>query len=401
MPPAVPERTSARPAAGGGGLRPRLSAQAARARSVAQRYHQRLLQAGARGPWELPAGEAVMQRALVLASSGLMAVFALWCALRAGPAIEADVARRVDELRATQSLGWLAAEVVAREVRLYGVTPSAEERDRALQAVGGLAAVSRVVDHIVVATPALPGTRPEMRPRVPVRVVMSFDGSRLTLIGQLGDEEGTTALLRQAEQRYTREGVVTELTTTREVSPRWLAAASAALSALALFDVGQAVLTEERLSVSGAAPDATTLGSIREVLRVEAPADLQLRADIVPLYRRGEVDPASCRRALAITLEHGELAPSPEFTGLSRAAQTTLDRVARVMQSCRAGLVIVVNAAATDQSRSPAGLAADLRRYLVTTLGLLPGRVALADGPATPAGPAVTLQLVFSEGTPP
>jgi hypothetical protein len=386
--------------AAGSGVRPRLAARAATARASARRYHQRLLRSLERKPYTLTQDERDRRRLLLVAGIGVMMVFATWCTVRSVPIIEADVDARVTRLLQREGIAWVQHEVFLRQVRLFGIAPSADARARAIAAIEGLDAVETAADHLVIApAPAAPPETAGEVAAAPTAFVLSFDGAQLTLSGQVGDEESTATLLQQAERRYTRDRVVTELTLVESSSPAWRGAASAAVSALALLDAGRAVLADGRLTVSGAAPDATTLSALLGVLDARVPAPIELRADVVPIYRRARPDPAGCRRALDIIVAAGEIADGPAFSGLTRDTRTTLDQIARLVQSCEAGLLVLVPVTADEAGTVADRLfAEDVRQYLIDEAAMPEGAVALADAPpGARSARRVSLRLVLPD----
>jgi hypothetical protein len=336
----------------------------------------------------------------------VLMAFMLWCGARSVPLIEADVDERVSRLLQNEQIDWVQVEVFGRNVQLFGIAPSEEARERVVAAVDDLAAVTLTADRLAVVVPTAGEADPRQQglssppDATPSRLVLAFDGTRLTLTGQLGDEQSTAAILRQAEQRYTRDGVITELTLTESSSLAWRGAASSAVAALALLDTGRAELADGRLTVSGAAPDATTLGALLDVLESRTPTEVALRANVVPIYKRGRPDPDGCRRALQILIDAGEVMASGEFSGLSPTTRTTLDQIARLMQSCAAGLLVVAPAAA-DGDGAPSiddeMLAQDVRRYLLSR-GIDENSVARANAPpGTLSGTGVALNLVLPQ----
>lgn len=401
----MPERAPRRRPAVGGGLRPRLSAQAARARATAERYYARFLRERESGPDLRSPAERERQRALLLATAGVVAVFALWCAVRAVPVIEADVAEQVRALAVQRDAPWLQAEVAGRHVRLYGIAPNAQARRAVVDAVAALAAVARVDDHLVAAPPAAEtAAAAHVLPEHPDRLLLVFDGRELQLVGTIGSQEVTTRIVREAERRYSAPAVATELRVTPRDVARWQQATLAASASLALLELGQAELVagEDRLTITGVAPDVVTLGAVREELRRLAPADFALRVDVVPLYREGHADPSACRRGLAIITDAGALRGSGDFSGLDRRTRLTLDQVARLLRSCDAGLLVITPDAPAAAPDGAGGgrvqtLARDVRRYLLEA-GVDGELVAVAPGTVTGTDPwPLRLQLVFAD----
>ncbi len=383
-------------------LRPRLSEQANRARALAQRYHARLLRARERKPGDLDEQQRLERNAIMLGSAGILLLFAVWCSVRAVPVVEDDVAAQVRTVLIREvAATWVQAEVFGREVRLFGIAPSSLDQTRVMDAVGELQAVTRVHDHLVVAAApdriaaraSVPGDTAAAQ-GLPRSLSIVFDGTQLRLVGEIGDAQTTTAVVHDAERRFTAAGVSTELSLTAGASERWRQAASAAIATMALLDVANAELSaqgerELKLSLTGIAADITTLSAVRESLRQHAPRELSLQVDLVPILRDGQPDRGACRSALALLLGSGSLVPSGDFTGLDRPSRLTLDQIRALVQSCGAGLLIAAS------SPAPAGYATfadDLRAYLINA-GLGAELVAIAR--VSDQDEPVSLQLVF------
>lgn len=371
--------------------------------NAARGLHARMLSAIERKPGDLDEQQRLERNAITLASAGLLAMFSLWCSLRAVPVIERDVTARVDRVLARELADtWVQADVLGREVLLFGIAPSDLDQARIREAVGELTAVTRVHDHLVVAVPPdqIAAASQEMgataAPGLPRSLWIVFDGSELRLVGEVGDAQTTTALVHDAERRFTAEAVTTELELTPRASEQWRQAAAAAISTIALLDVANATLRRDRegrasLTLTGAAADSTTLSAVRESLRQRAPAQFALRVNLVPIFRDGRVDQDGCRSALGLMVDGGELRPDGDFSGLDRRARLTLDQVRALVQSCGAGLVVAAPGVA---ARGFATFADDVRAYLIEAgLGAELVAVARVAGQRDP----VRLQLVFQQ----
>ncbi|MEM9387162.1 MAG: BON domain-containing protein [Pseudomonadota bacterium] len=385
------------------GIRPHLSQRADRAMRAAMGLHTRLLSALERKPGDLDDQQRLERNTIALASAGLLAMFCLWCSLRAVPVIERDVTAQVDRVLLRELANtWVQADVLGREVLLFGVAPSDLDQARIREAVGELAAVTRVHDHLVVAM--APGQLASARasrelnagaaPGLPRSLSIVFDGSELRLVGEVGDAQTTTALVHDAERRFTAQAVSTELSLTPRTSTRWKQTAAAAVSTIALLDIANAELRRDRdgrasLTLTGVAADSTTLSAVRESLRQRVPAQLPIQVDLISIFRDGRADRSACNNALELVLDAGELLPDGDFTGLDRRSRLTLDQVRALVQSCGAGLVI---AAPEVAPRGFATFADDLRAYLIEA-GVDAQLVAVAR--VAGRRESVKLQLVF------
>jgi len=190
------------------------------------------------------------------------------------PQIEADLQRRTDGALKQADLGWVSATFKGRDVTLRGEAMGADARDAALDVVGRIWGVREIEDQITLLESASPYTwwanRKEGRIRIKGYVPDGRD--RHTILGIV------KALMPELviDDRMKRAGGAPP----REM---WVGSISFALNLLAQLKEGTASLTDSKLSLTGEASSVEAYDVLRNRLKTQLPAGLELdQVEVTP-----------------------------------------------------------------------------------------------------------------------
>ncbi len=222
---------------------------------------------------------------LTILGTGVLAmiVFGALCIRHNIPAIEADLAMRAKAGLREQRLGWAEVEVDGRDVILTGLAPDPAARARALSLarVFGVRRVENRLETIeefvrddLPAAPAASAPRPDTAmptPEVSYRTRIAVSDGGVVLEGSVPDEATRRRVVRLAQDLFGIAGVEARLELRPGAPPGWEQAAGTALEIADRLVIGEVVLADTDVSVTGLTGTAEAEQAVSQALDAALP----------------------------------------------------------------------------------------------------------------------------------
>lgn len=238
-----------------------------------------------------------MNRMLVLFIGAIVLALLAWlCISRTAPIVEGDLSTRAKEALTAHDMDWVDVSADGRTVVLKGVAPDAQTRIRASEVAGLIWGAHAIDNHLSIEPsrdademtdarqPDEPATVKEPGNTVassPYRLKINREGPSIGLTGTVPDRETRDALINMAKVQYPEASVNDQLQVKAGAPEGWRAAVENMLSNLDKFEVAEAELVDNKLTVNGQLGPSVDRGKAQDEINRKLPDDYTLEFLVV------------------------------------------------------------------------------------------------------------------------
>ncbi len=281
---------------------------------------------------------------IITATLGIFALMLLFffCIPKHVTNIQKDISQRVFRDLSDRGMPWARVSVDGRNIKLSGVSPSLQFKQKAGQVASTTWGVGSIDNNLAVDPRSLGKlAKNSTKDSLSNHYKTSFTkaGGVITLSGQVTNDNSRRLLVDLAK-KITQSPDINDQLTIDEQSPEgWLGAAIVAMSSLEQVKSGQATLLDQSFDLVGITSPITT-DKIREQIKTRLPTNFVTSIKLVPPKdaANGSTTPKPsfkfCLNQFNHMLIEKKINFSTSGTFLSERSKSTLDQLVAFTQIC-------------------------------------------------------------------
>ena len=332
----------------------------------------------------------------------LMGILAYYCFMNRSTGIKDALLEKAHSAYQAQDIDWVKTGLqgdglgISRVLKLEGVAPSLELKNKAGQIARSVYGISGVNNRltvlktetpVAVVEPVIETVEMPVVAEIEIPSPYMFKAQKeksgdVILTGYLADENMHDSILAKAEELFTKTHVDDQLKVIEGAPKGWRDTSVLGLEKLAGLDYGELSMSDMDISFSGYLADATEketfLTSFKESLNgeykasydVEVPALQEIKVEPV-IAAKSAVTTPTCQEQLTSMMATGNIQFNYDKSGIKPGSFKLLDGIAKIIKVCDKEMILIAghtdsDGRATYNQKLSTKRATSVKKYLVS-----------------------------------